>query len=454
MIRRVSVDGYKSLKRVELELRPLTVILGPNAAGKSNLFDALHLLSQIVTSRSLADAFRGHRGDPLEAFDYSETGIAGLLDKEEAHFTIEVDTELSEQTIQRAERLIQTHRATVGQGDHRGKARKVTEPFLRYRITVAITPRTGLLHVMDERLEALTRSADGSLRPDQKRRPFLERVDGRLRLRMEGQARPVEYETGLTYAVTSQPVHPPHYPHLIAFREEVSRWQFYYFEPCLMREESPLKDINYISHSGGDMAAFYYTLKRANPGQFDNVRRTLQMLVPSLEGVDAELTPEGKVRLKIKERGVEFSAKVISEGTLRLLGLMAILNPVNPATVVGFEEPENGVHPRRLKLIGDLLSNASAHRQVIVNTHSPLLPGYLENAYLVQCRKNDDGHSEFLPLSDLYSSVPQPELAKAFGEPVPQSRPSLEEKERVVRPEKVPEEPVPLWQRIVRGDLE
>ena len=157
------------------------------------------------------------------------------------------------------------------------------------------------------------------------------------------------------------------------------------------------------------------------------------MLVPTLEDIDAELTPEGKVRLKVREHGVEFSAKVISEGTLRLLGLMAILNPINPATVVGFEEPENGVHPRRLKLIADLLANASKRRQVIVNTHSPLLPEYLQNAYLVQCRKKEDGHSEFVPRPDAYGMLRRPQVEKALEEG---------------------EEAIPLSQRILRGDWE
>ncbi len=48
MIERVKAQGYKSLKDVEVELQPLTVIFGPNAAGKSNLFDALALLSEPV----------------------------------------------------------------------------------------------------------------------------------------------------------------------------------------------------------------------------------------------------------------------------------------------------------------------------------------------------------------------------------------------------------------------
>ncbi|MCS7082468.1 MAG: AAA family ATPase [Bacteroidota bacterium] len=435
---RVFVDGYKSLRNVELELQPLTVIVGPNAAGKSNLFDALRLLSRIVTSRSLAEAFGDHRGDPLEAFDYSERGIAGLLEKEEARFTIEVDVELDGRTIKQAERLIQMHRATTGQGNHKGKPCKVTERFLRYRIEVAITPKTGVLRVLNERLESLTRTADRQVRPDEKRRPFLERIGERLRLRIEGRARPTEYDIGLNYSIVSQPIYPPYYPHLIAFREEVSQWRFYYFEPRLMREESPVKEAIQLPSSGGDLAAFYYTLKRKSPEQFENLQRALRLIVPTVERVDAELTEEGKVRLKVKERGVEFSAKVTSEGTLRILGLMAILSPSNPATVIGFEEPENGVHPRRLKLIADMLLHASKHRQIIVNTHSPLLPDYLsDEVYLVQCRKRDDGSSQFSPLEMARGVFRAQEVKEA-----------LEESQE----ERASQEVATIWQRVLRGD--
>lgn len=396
MIRRVFVDGYKSLRNVDLKLDRLTVVVGPNAAGKSNLFDALRLLSRIVTRRSLAEAFEEHRGDPLEAFDFSEGGIQGLLEKPEARFTIEVDVELDREVLERAERGIQQYRQS---SESKGKLRRVTEHLLRYRITVAITPKTGVLRVEDEFLGALKKDGRGELRPDERRAPFLEKVENRLRLRMEGQARPTEYEVGLNYAIASQPVYPPHYPHLIAFREEVAQWQFYYFEPRLMREENPLKETHQLTPFGGDLAAFYYTLKRNQPEQFENIKRTLTTIVPMLEGLDVELTAEGRLRLKVQEHGVEYSAKVISEGTLRLLGLMAILSPTNSATLVGFEEPENGVHPRRLGLIADLLRNASARKQILVNTHSPLLPDYLKDAYLVQCKK-ENGRTVFVPLEE------------------------------------------------------
>ncbi|MFA0784430.1 AAA family ATPase [Fervidibacter sacchari] len=429
MIRRVFVDGYKSLRNVELELRPLTVIVGPNASGKSNLFDALKLLSRIVTSRSIQEAFADHRGDPLEAFDCSEGGIAGLLEKEIARFTIEVDVELNPKAREQAEQLVQRYRviAKEAMGNSRSKPQRITERFLRYRITVSISPKTGVLRVEDEYLVALKQDRNGSLRPDERRRPFIEKVGDRLRLRMEGQARPMEYEIGLSYAVASQPVHPPHYPHLVAFREEVSRWQFYYFEPRLMREENPLKEVHVLTPFGGDMAAFYRTLKRTNPEQFRNLEKTLQTIVPTVEGIDVEVTQEGRLRLKVREHGVEYSAKVVSEGTLRLLGVMAILSPLNPASVVGFEEPENGVHPRRLKLIADLLRNAAENRQVIVNTHSPLLPDYLQDAWLIQCFK-ENGRSVFKAL------------------------PHAEGLFRRTSVEKALEEVTPVSQRILRGD--
>ena len=57
MLKRVHVKGYKSLADVEVTLETLTVLFGPNAAGKSNFLDALQLLTRLGTSRTLKDAF-------------------------------------------------------------------------------------------------------------------------------------------------------------------------------------------------------------------------------------------------------------------------------------------------------------------------------------------------------------------------------------------------------------
>jgi len=68
MIKRLKVSGYKSLNDVEIHFQPLSVIFGPNAAGKSNILDALNLLSRMATSRTLKDAFNEHAGFHWKAF--------------------------------------------------------------------------------------------------------------------------------------------------------------------------------------------------------------------------------------------------------------------------------------------------------------------------------------------------------------------------------------------------
>lgn len=63
----------------------------------------------------------------------------------------------------------------------------------------------------------------------------------------------------------------------------------------------------------------------------------------------------GTLDILIRQGGVEYSSRVVSEGTLRVLALCAVA--VNPwaGSLLAFEEPENGVHPRRLDLIARLL---------------------------------------------------------------------------------------------------
>jgi len=57
MLKRIRIQGYKSLVDLELNLKPLSVLVGPNASGKSNFLDALQLLSRITTSQTLEEAF-------------------------------------------------------------------------------------------------------------------------------------------------------------------------------------------------------------------------------------------------------------------------------------------------------------------------------------------------------------------------------------------------------------
>ncbi len=381
MIRRVFIKGYKSLKDVDVKFNPLTVILGPNASGKSNLLDALGLLSRIVAGPNIKAAFDNHRGAPLESFHIPSGGIEKLIRQETLRLSLGVEVELSKDVVQHTEKLIQDLREGFPEPDSNertGRNQRIRERYLRYEVEIEFRTPTGYLRVINERLVALRKDGE----PSRARSPFLDRNDDlhRLVLRMEGQSHPTYHELGLDYAIVSTTLYAPHYPHITAFREELRRWKFYYFDPGVMRQESDLKAVDSVGQDGEDLSGFYHTLKVQDPQQFAGISDSLPIALPSAESIDTAITEQGHVRLIYKDSCSEYSSLVISDGTLRVLGLFAIMSSFNKASTIGFEEPENGVHPRRLSIITRLLANTvmkDSETQVLVTTHSPRLPELL-----------------------------------------------------------------------------
>src|SRR5260370_25182381 len=76
MLTRIEIGGFKAFEAFQVARGPLRFILGPNAAGKSNFFDALHLLSRLAWT-DVGPAFSKVRGEPLELFRRESEGPPG-----------------------------------------------------------------------------------------------------------------------------------------------------------------------------------------------------------------------------------------------------------------------------------------------------------------------------------------------------------------------------------------
>lgn len=327
MIRRIHIQRYKSLRDVEVELKPLSVLFGPNAAGKSNFIDVLQLLSRIAGSRSLKEAFEPpYRGKPMESFSFDESGLEGLVKKESVSFQIEADIELSPMVIAAVNK--ESLEARRGQAEVNGAETRKPASFihhnnLRYRIEIGISPRTGVLQLYDEYVVALGRDGQPKSRPQ----AFLERVKDRIHLRMEGQSHPTYFDRFLDHAILSRPHYAPHYPHLTALKKELQSWFFYYFEPReRMRAATSVKEVRHIGLMGEELAAFLNTLSNLDPRQFKAVEKAVHSLIPSITGIRTEVNKVGEVELSLMEGTVAMPARVVSEGTLRVLGLLALVS--------------------------------------------------------------------------------------------------------------------------------
>jgi predicted ATPase len=346
---RFRIRGFKSLRDVELSLAPLVVLFGPNAVGKSNVLEALMLLGRLVTERTVGDALSPPiRGYPLEAFSLPQGGLRELLDSDKVRLDLEVDLRAP----------------PIG-----GKT-----DSLRYRIAIAATPKSGEVRVVDEFLTRL--DLKGKPRA---LKPRLEASGDRLVVRQLGEAGTPRHEPlGLNHSLASnlQYSGEKRYPDFDRLRAELGGWRTYYLDPArAMRSPQPPRETADIAPSGELIAPFLYRLKGSKHlKHFQAVTRALQTAIPSIEHLDVDLDPDrGTLDVRVRQLGTEFSSRVVSEGTLRILALCCIAANPWPPRLIAFEEPENGVHPRRIDVIADLLvSIASSHeRQVVVTTHSP-----------------------------------------------------------------------------------
>jgi predicted ATPase len=347
MLRRLSIKDFKSLADVEVRFPALTVLFGPNAAGKSNLLDAVQALSRIGTSRTLSEALSEPiRGYPIEAFAFPAGGLAALLNMKDVRFKLDADLD-------------------VGRDRY------------RYWIEVAIQPDSGALSVADEYLTSLTGKGEPKGNPSIEQKEN-EQKERQLRIRRKSKpAHPRSEIIGLNHSLLSDPrLGGVEYRAIEKCRNELVGWRVYYLDPRIaMRTAKPPQAVSDIGVLGENIAPFLYRLRADSSKHFDAIKRTLRTVVPSVENLNVELDKRyGTLDITVTQGGKEFSSRIISEGTLRVLALCAIA--VNPwgGGLIAFEEPENGVHPRRIELIAKLIVSLAKNqkRQVIVTTHSPL----------------------------------------------------------------------------------
>ena len=344
---------------MEIELPRLAVFFGPNATGKSNILDAIQALSRVVTSRTLSEALADPiRGYPIESFEFPTGGLPELLGMEKAEFSLEADLQ-------------------------------VRESIYRYRVAVGINPASGKLGVEDEYLAELDKKNQS------KGHPRIEKAEDVLRIRRKSKpAHPKEEKTGGNHTILSDArFSGEEYRAMERCRQELAGWRTYYLDPRMaMRSARSPSDVQDIGVLGEDIAPFLYKLKNIKPKAFKSIERTLRALIPSIESLMVDLdTRRGVLDIQIRQHGCDFSSRIISEGTLRVLALCSIVANPWDSSLTAFEEPENGVHPKRLELIAKMLCSLAeqSERQIVVTSHSPICcDAILRQAYV----KPDDIH--------------------------------------------------------------
>ncbi|MGC2857292.1 AAA family ATPase [Novispirillum sp. DQ9] len=328
MLTRLTVQHYKSLENVDIELGPLTVFVGRNGSGKSNIIDAIRFVRDAVRD-GLDDAVTLRHG--FGALQQWSNGCA----------------------------------RDISLGIHYEGA--VREGYSSGRFFFSLRQKEDGYEVhreVDSYRHAYGGDVDFSISSVRRGNRFI----------ILSPERPCERD--VVYVSPHELLMSLPRGEATGFMFNFADSEFYSIFPNTLREPQKISHSDDLSPHGGNLASILrrMTLRR-DRAELNEIEDLMRSILPRLERITVDslggyIVPRFLMR---EESGEEhfFDVNHLSDGTLRILGILtALYHDPGPRTIA-LEEPELTIHPGALPLLADAMKEAAKRRQVIITTHSP-----------------------------------------------------------------------------------
>lgn len=363
----ISAQNFRSLKRVNVTLGPLNVLVGPNEAGKSNFLDLIEFLGDSARE-DLAGAlgkrggydrvrFRGERtSGPISIHvkaNVTTHSSENAPDEYDLSFWTQKLASRDEHILRRNEEIV--FKRTQGRGR---------------RITV----KGNKVELLDTREGRRPRGAERlALRGDSLALSTLRRLPSD-----EGGDEIERFaELFTTFRV---------------FNVDVARAT----RPGRVRHDESLRP------DAANLATVLIALS-ADADRYEDYLDDARAMIPGFQGIEFEDYGSSAPTLAVKlvERGLRDATYLAdaSFGTIRVLALLALLYDPNPPDLTCIEEIDHGLHPYLFDRLVERLREASARTQILVATHSPALVSRLRPDELVVVERAEDGSTRLPAIS-------------------------------------------------------
>ena len=364
MIQELQLKGFKNFLDATLPLGNLTLLVGTNASGKSNLRDAFRFLHGVSRGYTLAEII-GEKW--IEGGVLQWKGIRGGTRK--AGYCGRSTFSLQIQFCSPEAKRTYLYRITVSvsNGEH---PPRVLQESLYFRRLNSKHPQSEMV------FDSLSSESLPLQREDE--RYFSVRIPNE----QENKQGEVVIQVNANQPALSQ-VNSVHkaglfvWGHIDRLLLKLGSMRFLDLSPDAMRMPSlPGQDI--LGDRGENLSSVLQAICQ-DKALKHALLEWLRELTPQ-DVVDFEFLPDqtGKILVALVESsGQKTSAYSASDGTLRFLAIIAAMLGPKPAKLYFIEELENGIHPTRLHLLLQLIEQkvAEGNIQVVATTHSPQLLG-------------------------------------------------------------------------------
>ena len=347
----VRIRGFRSLKDVEISGLPkAAVMIGANGSGKSNFIRFFEMLSWMLRAQRLGEFVGRHGG----ADDQLYGGNA---------VTPRMDAEIALRTEQ-------------GRND--------------YRFALAYAHPDRFMFI-EESFRSLS---DGSPCSERSWQRF---GSGHFEALLPDAAQTLGHFGGLN--TTTARV-------IVNLLRDCAAYQFHdtSFRSSL-KMNWDVTENHSLRSDGGNLAPILHRLEQEDLARYNLICRHIRRMLPIFERFVLNES-YGKVYLRWQAKGMDktIGAHLTSDGSLRLFALITLLNLPGEMlpNVILLDEPELGLHPSAVSLVGGMISSLSEERQVIVATQSPLLVDSFQLEEII-VTEMEDGQTRFRKLkSDEY----------------------------------------------------
>lgn len=344
--KRIAIDGFRRLNNIDLQMRPMMVMIGANGVGKTSFMEALSLLCASAHG----------------SLNRSLNGMGGVSDMltygQSAAITISVKVEVPDD-----------------------------EP-LEYALQIGIQ---GSGYLISQ--EALTQARKGNPDPFK----YIESIYGDIHyhdIERRGLVKPDwEYDT-LESALSQVP--------RMCRKSEMLRRTLgsiaQYHAPDLS-QHSPVKLPQKLRPTatpgeyGEDLVPFLYNLREARSGTYELIDESLRSVFSGYESLGFVVRSDGMVSMTWKDKGFRkpFYMRQLSDGTIRFLWLMSLLHTPGLPKITMIDRPESGLHPELLGITSEIMREAALRTQLIVATYSSRLMRFLQPDEVVAMDICEDG---------------------------------------------------------------
>ena len=349
MLTRAEVSNYKSIAAVDLNFEAENVIVGQNGVGKSNLLDAFHFmrdairdgLDQAITRRhgilsirrwsktrpyniSMKFCFKSPKGSGDYRFVIASGGGDFSVVEEEAHWF-------------GPNPFVMTPRGEIAEKVHFRFGRSGNNKF-HFDVPEDIFGKVGRPNISGSEL-LMTQFGQSSPGP-------------------------------LGYFFQQ-------------LRDELSSFGAYSIYPNRIREPQTISNLEVLADDGSNLASIVRQMRsttfRASRDALTNAMRQVLPILTEIriESAGGFYVPVFRVKETESITGHDLNMSQISDGTLRMLGMIAAFYQPKSPSKIAIEEPEQMIHPGLLPILidsaRDYLDNRDRNRQVFITTHSPNL---------------------------------------------------------------------------------